>query len=187
MKRQEEHRFEGEGIRRLLFASTQDFTKKRKEEPGIAFHAKPQQGLFVYDIEEDHDLVERFPAETWDSWNNGWSGLAAHAESGRLFQLLDGVGLIWKRCHSWGNTVGEHQAAQVLETYCPAPYDQLVIQWNGDVVACCTDYEGRTKHSNVFRDSLEQIWHGPTLEARKRDMLEGRLLDVCARCIGLKA
>jgi radical SAM protein with 4Fe4S-binding SPASM domain len=70
-------------------------------------------------------------------------------------------------------------------TYCPAPYDQFVIQWNGDVVACCTDYEGRTKTANVFASSIEEIWKGATLTQRKRDMLAGRLLDVCSKCMGL--
>jgi radical SAM protein with 4Fe4S-binding SPASM domain len=74
----------------------------------------------------------------------------------------------------------------VKDTYCPAPYEQLVVQWNGDVTTCCTDYEGLTKTANVFATSIEEIWTGETLRQRKRDMLEGRLLDVCARCIGVK-
>jgi radical SAM protein with 4Fe4S-binding SPASM domain len=74
----------------------------------------------------------------------------------------------------------------VPDTYCPAPYDQLVVQWNGDVVACCTDYEGRTKTANVFATSVEGVWRSDVLKERKRDMLEGRLLDVCARCQGVK-
>jgi radical SAM protein with 4Fe4S-binding SPASM domain len=61
-----------------------------------------------------------------------------------------------------------------------------VIQWNGDVVSCCTDYEGRTKTANVFADSIEGVWKSDVLKERRRDMLEGRLLDVCARCEGLK-
>ncbi len=107
-------------------------------------------------------------------------------ENGSRYTLLDGVDLIWKRCHSWGNVIGGHKLAEVPETYCPAPYDQFVIQWNGDVVSCCTDYEGRTKTANVFATSIESIWKGETLKQRKQDMLEGRLLDVCARCQGLK-
>ena len=66
-----------------------------------------------------------------------------------------------------------------------APYDQFVIQWNGDVVSCCTDYEGRTKTANVFASSIEAIWKGATATQRKRDMLEGRLLDVCSKCMGI--
>ncbi|PYQ21468.1 MAG: hypothetical protein DMF81_15375 [Acidobacteria bacterium] len=82
--------------------------------------------------------------------------------------------------------VGPHHVVDVKDTYCPAPYDQFVIQWNGDVVACCTDYEGRTKTANVFVTGIEGAWKGETLKQRKRDMLEGRLLDVCAKCQGVK-
>jgi radical SAM protein with 4Fe4S-binding SPASM domain len=118
-------------------------------------------------------------------------------ENGGRYTLLEGVDLIWKRLHSWGNVIGgEGTRAEVPlvsgmparehDTYCPAPYDQFVIQWNGDVVSCCTDYEGRTKTANVFASSIEDIWRSDVLRRRKQDMLEGRLLDVCARCQGLK-
>ena len=131
-------------------------------------------------------------------------------ENGSRYELLDGVELIWKRCHSWGNVIGEHhvdpeaadQVAAVVsagagsgapphsghakETYCPAPYDQFVIQWNGDVVSCCTDYEGLTKTANVFASSIEEVWKSETVRQRKQDMLEGKLLEVCAKCMGLK-
>jgi MoaA/NifB/PqqE/SkfB family radical SAM enzyme len=124
-------------------------------------------------------------------------------ENGSRYELLDGVDLIWKRCHSWGNVIDTAGALASVErqkeageaplppasnkdTYCPAPYDQFVIQWNGDVTTCCTDYEGRTKTANVFSQSIESVWTGSLLRQRKRDMLEGRLLDVCARCQGVK-
>jgi MoaA/NifB/PqqE/SkfB family radical SAM enzyme len=107
-------------------------------------------------------------------------------ENGSRYPLLDGVHLIWKRCHSWGNVIGPHHVVDVADTYCPAPYDQFVIQWNGDVVACCTDYEGRTKTANVFASSIEEVWKGDVVKQRKKDMLEGRLLDVCAKCQGVR-
>ena len=136
-----------------------------------------------------------------------------HDEDGSRYVLLDGVALIWKRCHTWGNVVGEHKlrteaaraagfnpdvsagreggatpapGGSIEDTYCPAPYDQFVVHWNGDVAACCTDYEGRTKYANVFNQSIESIWQGEVLRRRRRDMLEGRLLDVCAKCQGVK-
>ena len=34
--------------------------------------------------------------------------------------------------------------------------------------------------------SLEEVWRSETRRSRLKDMLEGRLLDVCARCQGLK-
>jgi radical SAM protein with 4Fe4S-binding SPASM domain len=107
-------------------------------------------------------------------------------ENGSRYALLEGVHLVWKRCHTWGNVIGGHKTAAVVDTYCPAPYDQFVVQWNGDVASCCTDYEGLTKTANVFTSSVEEVWRSETRRARLRDMLEGRLLDVCARCQGLK-
>jgi MoaA/NifB/PqqE/SkfB family radical SAM enzyme len=107
-------------------------------------------------------------------------------ENGGRYEILDGVHLVWKRCHTWGNVIGGHKAAEVVDTYCPAPYDQFVVQWNGDVVSCCTDYEGHTKTANVFASSIEEVWRGQGRRDRLKDMLEGRLLDVCARCQGLK-
>ncbi len=82
--------------------------------------------------------------------------------------------------------IGGHKEAAVVDTYCPAPYDQFVVQWNGDVASCCTDYEGLTKTANVFASSIEEVWRSETRRSRLKDMLEGRLLDVCARCQGLK-
>jgi hypothetical protein len=38
----------------------------------------------------------------------------------------------------------------------------------------------------VFASSVEAVWRGETRANRLRDMVEGRLLDVCARCQGLK-
>ena len=54
------------------------------------------------------------------------------------------------------------------------------------MTTCCTDYEGRTKTANVFAAGIEGVWKSETLKQRKKDMLEGRLLDVCAKCQGVK-
>ncbi len=160
---------------------------------------------FCQELERRHGLEPR--EHDWDRIRS--RQLLDQDENGSRYTLLDGVQLIWKRCHTWGNVIGgqrdgdarpealgglqaaahgdEPQAASAAgDTYCPAPHDQLVIQWNGDVVSCCTDYEGLTKTSNVFASSVEEVWRDGIRRARLRDMLEGRLLDVCARCQGLK-
>lgn len=138
---------------------------------------------FARDLESRYQLAPR--VHDWHAIRE--RHLLDQDENGSRYPILDGVDLIWKRCHSWGNVIGEHQVVGApVETYCPAPYDQFVIQWNGDVVSCCTDYEGLTKTANVFRDSIEAIWTGEVLRRRRQDMLEGRLLDVCARCQGVR-
>jgi MoaA/NifB/PqqE/SkfB family radical SAM enzyme len=153
---------------------------------------------FAQELERRHGLAPR--AHDWERIRG--AHFLDQDENGSRYTLLDGVHLVWKRCHTWGNVIGADAGAPEAEaagadvdpagllrdspTYCPAPYDQLVIQWNGDVVACCTDYEGLTKTANVFAGSLEEIWRGQTRRRRLEDMLAGRLLDVCARCQGRK-
>jgi MoaA/NifB/PqqE/SkfB family radical SAM enzyme len=165
--------------------------------------------VFAQELERRHGLAPR--AHDWDRIRS--AQFLDQDENGSRYTLLDGVDLIWKRCHSWGNAIGgrEGQRAEVPlaggasqgstgaraasaagstslehDTYCPAPYDQFVIQWNGDVVSCCTDYEGLTKTANAFASSIEDVWRSEVRRERLRDMLAGRLLDVCARCQGLK-
>jgi MoaA/NifB/PqqE/SkfB family radical SAM enzyme len=137
---------------------------------------------FAREVERRHGLPPR--VHDWDRIRS--ERFLDRDENGSRYAILDGVHLVWKRCHTWGNVIGGHRATEVVDTYCPAPHDQFVVQWNGDVVSCCTDYEGHTKTANVFASSIEEVWRGRTRRDRLKDMLEGRLLDVCARCQGLK-
>ncbi len=148
---------------------------------------------FCRDLERRHGLDPR----PHDQERIRRTRLLDQDENGSRYTLLDGVDLIWKRLHTWGNVIGgDGERAEVPlvgapaagppQTYCPAPYDQFVVQWNGDVVSCCTDHEGRTKTANVFASSIEDVWKSEAVRRRRQDMLEGRLLDVCARCQGLK-
>jgi MoaA/NifB/PqqE/SkfB family radical SAM enzyme len=151
-----------------------------EDEQALAFLA--DWIAFAQELERRHLLAPR--AHDWDRIRD--ARFLDQDENGSRYALVDGVHLVWKRCHTWGNVIGGHKTAAVVDTYCPAPYDQFVVQWNGDVVSCCTDYEGLTKTANVFASSVEEVWRSETRRARLRDMLEGRLLDVCARCQGLK-
>jgi MoaA/NifB/PqqE/SkfB family radical SAM enzyme len=137
---------------------------------------------FAREVEARHGLAPR--EHDWERIRS--ARFLDQDENGSRYEVLDGVHLVWKRCHTWGNVIGGHATAEVADTYCPAPHDQLVIQWNGDVVSCCTDYEGLTKTANVFAGSIEEVWRGEARRRRLEDMQEGRLLDVCARCQGLK-
>ena len=78
------------GIQRYLVGSLHRFADMHAKQGHTNFHAAVEQGVFVYDINEGHKLVKRFPAKAWKSWSGGWAGLAAHAGSGVLFQVQDG-------------------------------------------------------------------------------------------------
>jgi MoaA/NifB/PqqE/SkfB family radical SAM enzyme len=111
-------------------------------------------------------------------------GFLDKSDAESRYELLDGVSILWKRLHNWGNTVGAKQEEAAPSTYCPFPTEQMVIQWNGDVATCCTDYEGLTKVANVFDSSVEAVWGGELMRQRRKDMWDGNLLPVCAQCQG---
>lgn len=43
---------------------------------------------------------------------------------------------------------------------CKDIYHQIGIYWNGDVVPCCYDVDGREIMGNILRDDLRGIWNG---------------------------
>ncbi|MBN2370865.1 MAG: radical SAM/SPASM domain-containing protein [Vicinamibacteria bacterium] len=111
-------------------------------------------------------------------------GFLDRCEDDGSYELMTDVRLLWKRLHGWSNTIGPGRAGVTPETYCPLPYDQLVVQWNGDAVLCCTDHEGGTRFDNALESSIESVWLGASRRRRLQDMLEGRLTETCARCQG---
>jgi hypothetical protein len=111
-------------------------------------------------------------------------GFLDRGEDDGSYELMPGIRLLWKRLHGWSNTIGPRRTGVTPETYCPLAYDQLVVQWNGDAVLCCTDHEGGTRFDNALDTSIESVWTGALRHRRLQDMLEGRLTDVCAICQG---
>jgi MoaA/NifB/PqqE/SkfB family radical SAM enzyme len=111
-------------------------------------------------------------------------GFLDKSDAESRYELLPGVYILWKRLHNWGNTVGVKQDHAAPSTYCPFPTEQMVIQWNGDVATCCTDYEGLTRVANVFDSSVENVWNGELMRQRRQEMWDGKLLPVCATCQG---
>lgn len=52
---------------------------------------------------------------------------------------------------------------------CPFPWQYLVVQWDGNVVPCCRDYNAVNVMGNVRQQTLREIWNGPAYEDfRKR-------------------
>jgi radical SAM protein with 4Fe4S-binding SPASM domain len=71
---------------------------------------------------------------------------------------------------------------------CTDIYKQLGIYWNGDVVPCCYDVDGKAVMGNVVTQRLDDIWNSPKYrkfrqcvdEAPKRPESEP---DICLSCL----
>ena len=71
---------------------------------------------------------------------------------------------------------------------CGIPFVSLQLLWDGNVTACCYDYEGRMKFGNLKSNSIEKIWN--SLEFRIfRKLHQNSLfksLEVCTMCDQLR-
>lgn len=77
---------------------------------------------------------------------------------------------------------GGHLGAGVKGGYrlCPYPWVAFNVAWNGDVVACCRDTEGKTVLGNVFREDILTIWRGKAFVEMRKALIEQRPQDVVA-------
>lgn len=69
---------------------------------------------------------------------------------------------------------------------CPFPWQYIVVQWNGDVVACCRDYNGILKLGNVHNLSLKEIWNGQSYQDFREKMSSSKdLPNSCQECLSI--
>lgn len=67
---------------------------------------------------------------------------------------------------------------------CTYPFTSVTVLWDGSVVPCCRDANGRYPLGNLNENSLEEIWRGPRAEqlreAYRRDEFgHGHLCEEC--------
>ena len=71
-----------------------------------------------------------------------------------------------------------------LRMLCACPYQTVSILWDGTVVPCCHDYDGRVPLGDLRRQSLEEVWKGEAA-VRLRERLATHRLEPdepCAHC-----
>ncbi len=54
---------------------------------------------------------------------------------------------------------------------CNSPWDVVGVRWNGDVVACIYDFDSRYVIGNLYKESFNDIWNSPRMQAFRRNLL----------------
>ena len=62
---------------------------------------------------------------------------------------------------------------------CPKPHLHTTIQWNGDMVICCRDYEGISKMGNIKNSTIREIWNSQKYNDFRARYKESRLCKEC--------
>ena len=68
---------------------------------------------------------------------------------------------------------------------CYEPFRQLSVNWNGDVTACCGDFDGLLVIGNIHDHTLDELWnHNPVLDGIRSICGVGKYnyLTLCSKC-----
>ena len=128
---------------------------------------KPRVWVMFVEFEANHTETREF----YDFWS----------------KIVDKVNI--SRSHNWGGRV-EVKGLTILQEQkyrfpCPSPWDQLVVNAQGEILPCCCDYEGNSLSLGNLRDmTLREAWQGEKMEHIRRKHLERKFddLPLCGTC-----
>ncbi|MBD3165480.1 radical SAM protein [bacterium] len=66
--------------------------------------------------------------------------------------------------------------------FCNRIFASAVVQWDGTVVPCCFDKDGRYVVGNAADDGFPAVWTGEAFQRFRRDWIEGRRPEMCDNC-----
>lgn len=72
-----------------------------------------------------------------------------------------------------------------VENKCDFIWEEIVVNWNGEVVPCCFDMNNLFVFGNAFRDNPKDIWNNPKyLNFRKKILTNKGNISLCKDCPG---
>jgi radical SAM protein with 4Fe4S-binding SPASM domain len=67
---------------------------------------------------------------------------------------------------------------------CVRPWFIITILWDGRVVPCCYDYDGKYVIGDLTTHSLKEIWNNRRMQELRRQLITGTFYDnpLCENC-----
>lgn len=67
---------------------------------------------------------------------------------------------------------------------CVSYLENLMIDYEGNVLLCCHDFYRRHKFGNIMQENITDIWNKPTFRKLRRELRHGiARLDICRKCL----
>lgn len=77
-----------------------------------------------------------------------------------------------------------------LPLWCSLPFEQLYINYSGDVILCCSDVLWKVVLGNIHDNTIKEIWSNQQFSEIRKFLLKGRRdkIEACKRCdfLGMK-
>ncbi|MBD3313729.1 radical SAM protein [Candidatus Woesearchaeota archaeon] len=69
---------------------------------------------------------------------------------------------------------------------CHLLWGTMSISWNGDVTACCIDFENKLKVGDIRNHTIKQVWNSKTYFKMRKNHINGRFgaMPLCGPCDG---
>lgn len=78
-----------------------------------------------------------------------------------------------------GGSLGEVQTSGA----CYLPFYKTMIDWNGNVVLCCSDWHREAgEFGNILNQPLTNIWNDSKLNTVRKELSKGNRIGVCSKC-----
>jgi radical SAM protein with 4Fe4S-binding SPASM domain len=129
----------------------------------------PKINLVLVELEENKNEIRNFYKE----WKN----------------KVDSINIINMR--NWANDIKKegtkesfHFNKKIKRKPCALIWLKMVVDWNGDVVLCCDDWNHSTILGNLKKQTIEDIWKGEKLNKIREAHTKGEFYKVplCSGC-----
>lgn len=108
------------------------------------------------------------------------------AEAFRQFWLSRGVIVKIRPKVYWSGTVPNNNQQEITKKRIPCLWsmDTAAIHWNGNMVMCAIDCDGKYVAGNVEEQTIKEIWNGPLHGVRELHMRQrfSELPEICQKC-----
>jgi radical SAM protein with 4Fe4S-binding SPASM domain len=82
-----------------------------------------------------------------------------------------------------GMVAAGHQPPVARDHLCYYPHYAMMVDWNGDVMLCCQDWNRRVKFGNLAYQGMVEVWSSPSLRAYRTLLARGeRASPPCSQC-----
>ena len=102
------------------------------------------------------------------------------------YDLQKGLTLQFWRAFTFANSrvSGDHELKYQEKTqYCPHPFTDFGVLWNGDVTLCCLDHDGTLEAGNVRNNSIEEVLKNSSSRKLRASMYSlEELHPTCQKC-----
>ena len=134
--------------------------------------SKPYSVVQIIKMDETEKEIEDFKKQ--------WDGLADEVWAREFCTWADQI----KDIKKMSREENKYFPFRKKRYPCSLLWRKIVVSWNGDVVPCCLDFDGKIVLGNAKRENLEDIWNSKKMVELRKKQIDGDYNNpLCKKCI----